>query len=139
MEDVIAKVKFETETAYCKNLFLKDKKKKTHYLVVAVHDTQVSNQALAFHLGTSKNNIRNGEEDQMMELLGCRPGSVNLFAILNDTEEKVSLIMDKRIMDAERITVHPMDNTATCQVGKELRDRIIETSMHEPTSSTSLT
>lgn len=132
MEAVLEKVKFDSPVTYCKNLFLKDKKKKEHYLVVARHDTQVSNQALAFHLGTSKNNIRNGEADTMKELLGTVPGSVNLFAILNDSDEKVKLIVDKHVMDADFITVHPMDNTATCRVSKEMTQRIIDTSNHEP-------
>lgn len=127
LENVI----FEEETCMAKNLFLKDKKKKLNYLVVAQHDTKVDMKILARHLGTGGSNLRNGETDQMQEMLGVLPGSVNLFSIINDTDGKVGLIMDKKVHEASFVAVHPMTNTATCQISNDLMKFVIERSDHE--------
>lgn len=129
---MVEKVKFEKETVLAKNLFLKDKKKKSLYLVVAQHDTDIDLKLLAEHLGTGKSNLRGADEQTMLEVLGCRPGSVNLFSILNDTEEQVSLILDSKIASAERVSVHPMDNTATVGIDKAFMENIVESSAHTP-------
>jgi len=42
-----------------------------------------------------------------------KPGSVNLFSIVNDSDEKVKLIIDKKINEASHIGIHPMINTST--------------------------
>ncbi len=48
-----------------------------------------------------------------METLGVAPGSVTLFAIMNDTENRVQLILDKALLDHEIVNFHPLENTAT--------------------------
>ncbi len=53
----------------------------------------------------------------MLQILGVKPGSVNLFSIMNDSEDKVKLILDRKVHEAENIGVHPMDNTATVRIG----------------------
>ncbi len=130
--DMVEHCKFEKETTLAKNLFLKDKKKKNLYLVVAQHDTEVDLKVLAEHLGTGKSNLRGGDEKDMLEILGCKPGSVNLFSLMNDTEEKVKVLLDKKIADAERVAVHPMENTATAGVGKAFVEYVFEASSHQP-------
>lgn len=132
VKDMVEKVIFEEPTLLAKNLFLKDKKKGDLYLIVADHATEVDLKALAKHVGTKNGNLRGASEDLLMEKLGCKPGSVNLFSILNDTDEDVKLIIDQKVMDAELLGVHPMINTATYQINKVLRDYVIEMSGHEP-------
>lgn len=44
---------------------------------------------------------------------------VNYFSILNDTEKKVTLVMDKRLLDANYASFHPMDNTGSTAINKE--------------------
>lgn len=53
----------------------------------------------------------------MLQILGVKPGSVNLFSIMNDSEDKVKLILDRKVHEAANIGVHPMDNTATVRIG----------------------
>lgn len=130
---MLEKVKFASETVLAKNLFLKDKKKPdSFYLVVAQHDTIVKNENLAKHFKLGKDNLRNGEPEQMLEVLGITPGSVNLFSIVNDTEEKVKLVLDKKIHDAPRVGIHPMINTSTISAPNELMQYVISLSNHEP-------
>lgn len=56
---------------------------------------------------------------------------MNLFSIINDSEEKVKLILDKKVKDAAHVGIHPMVNTSTVRVCSELVDHVIEYSAHE--------
>ena len=40
-------------------------------------------------------------------------GHLSLFAKINDMENKVRVIIDKRLMDAEKVSLHPLINTAS--------------------------
>ena len=40
-------------------------------------------------------------------------GHLSLFAKINDMENKVRVIIDKRLMDAEKVSLHPLINPAS--------------------------
>ena len=48
-----------------------------------------------------------------MKYLGVRPGSVSPFGLINDSEHHVYLFMDKQLQNADKISFHPNDNTAS--------------------------
>lgn len=60
-----------------------------------------------------------------------KPGSVNLFSIINDQEDKVKLILDKKVKEASHVGIHPMINTSTVRVNNELMEHVINYSNHE--------
>jgi prolyl-tRNA synthetase len=129
---MLEEVKFtHADVTFAKNLFLKDKKKKALYLLVAKHDTKTDYKTLATHLKTGSSNIRAGEEDKMEELLLVKAGSVNLFSILNDNEKQVTLLVDKALYDQEFVGFHPMQNDATTAISKADMEKIIELSGHK--------
>jgi Ala-tRNA(Pro) deacylase len=81
-------------------LFLHNKKNKNElFLIVAAHDTKVDLKALEKHYKTGSGNLRGADADVMESVLGVKPGSVNLFSILNDKTKKVKLIVDSRLMN----------------------------------------
>lgn len=47
---------------------------------------------------------------RMMRLI---PGAVTPLGILNDTERKITLYLDRDFLENDLIDVHPNDNTAT--------------------------
>lgn len=103
-----------------KNLFLWDKKKKENmWLVCAAVDNNFDLKDLSKHLGVGSGNLRGADEDVMSSLLGCKKGMVNLFAMLNDADKKVKVILDQRLADADWVSFHPMDNTASTAVSRE--------------------
>lgn len=55
----------------------------------------------------------------LADKLGCVPGNANFFAISNDTEKSIQVIIDKRIMDAEHVAFHPMNYNATTAIKKD--------------------
>lgn len=42
-------------------------------------------------------------------MLGVAQGHLSLFAKINDAANKVKVIIDKRLMDAEKVLLHPLD------------------------------
>lgn len=135
--EMLEKVKFDGEyerTMFAKNLFLNNKKKKEEiYLVVAAHDTNIDMKALEKHLKTGSGNLRAADPEVMESFIGVKKGAVNLFAILNDTDKKVKLIMDHRMMhDFHWVGFHPMQNDATTAISAADMKKVIELSGHEP-------
>jgi prolyl-tRNA synthetase len=119
---------------FAKNLFLANKKKKEQmWLVVAANDTPIDMKGLTKHLKTGSGNLRAGDEEIMEQILGAKRGAVNLFAILNDTQNKITLILDKRLAEqCDFIGFHPMQNDATTAISKADLHKIVKLSHHEP-------
>lgn len=131
---MLEKVKFEGEHAYtlfAKNLFLANKKKKDQiYLVVAAHNTDIDMKALTSHFKAGSGNLRAGDQEVMETLLGVKKGGVNLFSIVNDTAKKVHLVLDSKLLEAERVGFHPMQNDATTSVSVADMNKVVELSGH---------
>lgn len=133
VEKMLEEVKFpDKNVTFAKNLFLKDKKKKILYLLIAKHDTNTDFKLLAKFLKTGGSNIRGADADKLEEILKVKGGSVNLFSILNDSEKKVTLLMDQTLYEQELIGFHPMQNDATTAISKADMEKIISLSAHEP-------
>jgi len=45
-------------------------------------------------LGVGSGNLRGADPEVMEAMIGAKAGGVNLFAILNDPDNKVKLVMD---------------------------------------------
>jgi len=95
---MVATVKFDGEhanTVLAKQLFLHDKKNKEKmWLVSAAVDTEVDMKGLNKYLGVGSGNLRAAEAEALESILGCRKGVCNYFAMINDTEKKVKIIID---------------------------------------------
>ena len=46
-------------------------------------------------------------------LLGVTPGSVTALGLINDVENRVTFVLDRRLWEAETVNFHPLTNTAT--------------------------
>lgn len=117
---MVEKVKFDGEqanTLLAKQLFLWDKKKKENmWLVCAAHDNEFDMKDLNKYLPVGSGNLRGADPEPLEQFLGCKKGLVNFFSIINDTDKKVKVIIDKRLVDAEWVSFHPMDNTASTAI-----------------------
>ena len=94
-----------------KNLFLRDDKYRAYYLACLPDKKDVSLREIQGRLGSRRLSFA-GEKD-LRSMLGLEPGSVTPLGALNDTEGRVEVVIDQELVDAERVTVHPCDNTAT--------------------------
>lgn len=95
---------------HCRNLFLRDKKKKM-FLVVAANETALDMKKLPEFIGSSR--ISFGSAARLWEFLGIRPGSVCPFCAINDKDHQVKIILDAYMMAGEVVNYHPLDNAMT--------------------------
>ncbi len=115
--------------AHTKNLFLKCKKG-TLWLVTALEDTPVDLKTLHHKLGSGRLSFGNAE--LLGEVLGLTPGSVSTFGVINDEENRVSVVLDEELMGYDRINLHPLVNTATTGLPRDDLMRFLKACGHTP-------
>jgi Ala-tRNA(Pro) deacylase len=96
--------------AHTKNLFLKDKKGRL-WLISARQDTVVDLKRAPKTIGSDR--LSFGHEALLYETLGLTPGSVTALGLINDTDRRVTFVLDKALWDADIVNFHPLTNTAT--------------------------
>ena len=96
--------------AHTKNLFLKDKKGRL-WLISARQDTVVDLKRTPKTIGSDR--LSFGNEALLYTTLGLTPGSVTALGLINDTERRVTFVLDKALWDADIVNFHPLTNTAT--------------------------
>ncbi len=104
-------------SAHCKNLFFRNHKGNRHYLVIIDHRKTLGIHELEKRLKQGK--LSFASEKRMGKYLGVRPGSVSLFGLINDRENHVHLFLDSSLQEAENVSFHPNDNTATLVISRE--------------------
>lgn len=112
----------------CKNLFLRDDKKRAFFLVSAPDDKRVDLRALQARLSSRRLSFASSETLERM--LGVRAGAVTPLGLLNDEGRRVTMVFD-RDLRARRVDVHPLVNTATIQLRIEDLVTLIETHGNE--------
>ena len=115
--------------AHTKNLFLKDKKDRL-WLISARQDTEIDLKRLHRVIGSDR--LSFGSAELMVETLGVTPGSVTAFALINDTDKRLTFVVDRRLWEAERVNFHPLTNTATTGVDQAGFRRFLEAIGVEP-------
>lgn len=119
----------EIPGAHTKNLFLKCKKG-TLWLVTAVEDTPVDLKTLHHRLASGR--LSFGSAELLGEVLGLTPGSVSTFGVINDRENRVSVVLDEALMHYDRINLHPLVNTATTGIPRDGLMRFLHACHHVP-------
>ena len=100
---------------HTKNLFLKDSKGRL-WLLTALGETQVDLKGLPKRLGSGR--LSFAAEERLWNSLGVRPGSVSPFALINDIDHEVTLVLDRALTDHEILNFHPLENTATTAISR---------------------
>lgn len=111
----------------CKNLFLKGKKK-GYFLYTLPEDKQVNLKELAKVLNVSSFHFASYED--LESILNLIPGSVTPLGIINDTENKVTVVLDKELIQ-NKVLVHPNRNTATISIKYEDLTKFIKNVNHK--------
>jgi Ala-tRNA(Pro) deacylase len=98
---------------HCKSLFLKDKKGQL-WLVVALEDRAIDMKELRRRIGAAQ--LSFGKPELLAEVLAVEPGSVTPFALVNDLDHRVNVILDAEMMTYDPLNYHPLINTATTAI-----------------------
>ncbi|MBZ0216098.1 MAG: prolyl-tRNA synthetase associated domain-containing protein [Fimbriimonadaceae bacterium] len=119
----------EIPGGHSKNLFLKDKKG-VLWLVVALEDAKIEMNRLHKIIGSARLSFGNG--DLLTAVLGVPAGSVTPFALINDTENRVNVVLDHDMMAHDILNYHPLTNTATTRISNQDLLKFIQSCGHQP-------
>lgn len=114
---------------HSKNLFLKDKKGKL-FLLCALGDSTIDLNAVSKLIGAGRFSFGNAE--LLLEHLGVTPGSVTLFALINDPQRNVTLLLDEGLLGHDLVNFHPLKNDATTAISAADLLRFIESLGRNP-------
>ncbi len=92
---------------HTKNLFLRDKKHAL-YLVVAEEGAEIELKGLHRLLGAA-GRFSFGSADLLREVLGVEPGAVTPFGAINDTESRVTVVLDTAMMEHDHPQFSPFN------------------------------
>lgn len=113
----------DIDSTHCKNLFFRNHKGNRHYLVVFECHKEMQIHSLEHMLKQGKLSFASAE--RMERCLGLLPGSVSPLGLMHDLEvqeltkehfpngHRVKLFLDRDLQNAERLSFHPCDNTAS--------------------------
>lgn len=108
--DEMNEVDVPNKDRIAKNLFLRDDKKRSYYLVSIEETKRADLKALRMLL--SSRPLSFASEDDLVSILSLKKGEVTPFELLNDKEHKAVFILDS-YFEGGIIGIHPNDNTAT--------------------------
>jgi Ala-tRNA(Pro) deacylase len=121
-----------SDAVQTKNLFLRDKRGRRHFLLVttcakAVDVKRFAETADADHLSF-------GSPDRLMRHLGVEPGSVTVFGVVNDESHGVELFVDRDVWGGStaRWRCHPLVNSQTVVMSRGDIERFLERTGHAP-------
>ncbi len=115
----------------CKNLFLCNSKKDQYYLLMMPGSKKLHTPEVARQINSTR--LSFGSAEFMEEYLDITPGSVSVMGLMNDTENKVQLVIDEDIVAMEYVGCHPCINTSSLKMRtKDLLDVVLPAIHHTP-------
>ncbi len=105
------------EMEICKNLFLCNSSKTNYYLLLMPGSKKFRTAELSKQIGSSRLSFASYEDLERM--LDLTPGSVTVMGLMNDTENKVKLLIDSDVLKDELFGCHPMINTSSLRFKTE--------------------
>ena len=98
----------------CKNLVLCNRQKTQFYFLAMPEDKPFLTKNLSQQIGSSR--LSFAPSELMEELIGCTPGSASVLGLMNDTEHRVRLLMDRETYEAEWFGCHPCKNVGSLRI-----------------------
>ena len=108
----------------CKNLFLCNRQQTDFYLLMMPDNKTFKTKNLSQQIGSSRLSFATPEH--MEQYLNITPGSVSVLGLMNDTENKVTLLIDTDVLKDDFFGCHPLINTSSLKIKtKDLTEKII--------------
>lgn len=123
------KLRGEIPGGHTKNLFMKDKKDRI-WLVVAEEDAEIDLKRLHERIGSAR--LSFGRPELLVETLGVQPGSVTPFGVVNDTEGRVTVVLDAELLQHDVLNFHPLTNEATTSIRRDDLIAFLKACGHDP-------
>lgn len=120
------------ETTMCKNLFLCNRQKTDFYLLLMPGDKVFKTKELSGQIGSAR--LSFAEAQYMEEFLDITPGSASVLGLMNDTQNRVRLLVDEDVLKGEFLGCHPCVNTSSLKLRTEdVFGKLIREMHHEMT------
>ena len=108
----------------CKNLVLCNRQKTDFYLLLMDGEKPFHTKDLSKQIGSSRLSFAPPEE--MERHLGVTPGSATVLSLMNDKEHRVTLLLDRSVLEDEVFGCHPCINTSTLALSMEdIREKFL--------------
>ena len=116
MEDCVA-IGEALDVSICKNLLLTPRNRSAFYLLCMPGDKPFVTKDLSKQIGSSRLSFATAED--LEQLLGVQPGSASVLGLLNDTEHRVTLVLDRAVAESRWFGCHPCRNTSSLRLRTE--------------------
>ncbi|MGI6069793.1 MAG: prolyl-tRNA synthetase associated domain-containing protein [Blautia sp.] len=114
----------------CKNLFLCNRQKTDFYLLLMPGEKPFKTKDLSRQIGSAR--LSFAEPEFMEEFLNITPGSVSIMGLMNDTNGRVKLLIDREVAEAEEIAFHPCINTTSMKTKtRDILEKFLPYVKHE--------
>lgn len=131
MEDCVA-IGEALGVSICKNLLLTPRNRSAFYLLCMPGDKPFSTKDFSKLIGSSR--LSFASEEDLVALLGCHAGSASILGLMNDTEHRVTLAIDRAVAEAEWFGCHPCKNTSSLRLKtKDVLHKFLPAVGHEAT------
>lgn len=118
-------------TVICKNLFLCNRQKTDFYLLMMPGDKPFKTKDITKQIGCSRLSFAGAED--MEKYLNIKPGAVSIMGLMNDTECKVQLLIDKPVVESETLGCHPCVSTSSLKMKtKDVLEKFLPAVNHTP-------
>ena len=120
------------EATICKNLFLCNRQKTNYYLLMIPGDKVFKTKELSHQIGSAR--LSFGTPEAMEEMLDVTPGSATIMGLMNDSDQKVQLLVDEDVLKGKWVGCHPCINTSSLRIKtKDMFGPVIKAMHHDMT------
>ena len=129
MEDCAA-ISEALEVHICKNLLLTPRNRSAFYLLCMPGEKPFSTKDFSTLIGSSR--LSFATEEDLVTLLGCHAGSASILGLMNDTEHRVTLAIDRTVAGDEWFGCHPCKNTSSLRLKtRDVLEKFLPATGHE--------
>lgn len=116
----------------CKNLFLCNRQQTAFYLLCMPPHKPFHTKDLSRQIGSAR--LSFASEGKLWELLHCTPGSATVLGLMNDTEKRVRLLIERETYESAWFSCHPCLCTSTLKLRTtDVLQTLLPRLGHEPT------
>lgn len=115
----------------CKNLFLCNRQKTQFYLLAMGPEKPFHTKDLSHQIGSAR--LSFALEEALWEFLHCTPGSATVLGLMNDSEHRVQLLMEREVYEAPYFSCHPCICTSSLKIRtQDLLEKFLPETGHTP-------
>lgn len=107
-----------------KNYFLTTKNKKNFYLCIVRPEVRFRTADISKQAGSSR--LSFADDELLLQIMQVHSGAVSPMCLLFEQADNVRLIVDRELLNVEKIAFHPCDSSQTlAMAGKDFFERFL--------------